>query len=134
MLKYSFSKSVTLSQVETRVHDVFSHARICKQTSSELTERLIEQIINPINEHYPSGKRKHSVFMAGYVAGLIAAGRRSIWHHYIEFCYLVDGVLYSTHKDSTKPTTEEFYARNEGYLLANAEGRHYWKGTDKAFL
>lgn len=133
MIKYSFPKSVTLSQIEMRVNDLFSTARICKQTSTELTGRLMEKVINPINEHYPSGKRKHSVFLEGYVAGLIAAGRRSIWHNDVEFCYLVDGIVYSTHKDSTRPTTEGFYARGEGNIVNNAEGRHYWKGTDKAF-
>lgn len=133
MNKFSMPKSVSLSQIETRVADCFAMAKICRMTSEQLNNRIIEHVINPSNEKYPSGKRKHSVWLAGYAAGLIAAGRNNIWHNEVEFCYNVKGVLYSTHKDSTKPVTEEFHQRGEGNILANAEGRHYWKGTDKVF-
>lgn len=133
MNKISFPKSISLMQLETKVNDVFSMAKVCHWSSSELSERCNKYLTEPINEKYPSGKRKHSTWLAGYVSGLIAANRSIIWREHVEFCYLVDGVLYSTHKDSDKPTTEQFYERGEGNILADSEGRHYWKGTDRAF-
>ncbi len=133
MLKYSMPKSVSLSQIETRVADIFYMAKTCNLTSSELASRLIDRVVDPINEKYSSGRRKHSVWLAGYVGGLISAGRNNIWRNDVEFCYLVEGILYSTHKNSTKLKTEEFYERGEGNKLANSEGRHYWIGTDKIY-
>ena len=133
MIKYSFPKSVTMSQVESRIYDIVSTVKICHLTSMEMHDRLTERVSNPLNEKYPSGKRKHCTWLAGYATGVIAAMRHSIWTNDVEFCYMVDGVLYSTHTVSDKPTTEQFYARGEGNILNNAEGRHYWKGTNKAF-
>lgn len=132
-MKHSIPASVSLSQMETRIADVFSMGIICKMTGEELDNRLREQIVDPINYRVPSGKRKHSVFLSGYVSGLIARHRSEIWQKHVEFCYLVDGVLYSTHKDSDKRKTAEFYDAGKGNVLADAPCAHYWKGSDKPY-
>ena len=128
-----FPRSVSFTQIETRINDIFEMAEICKWHSQKLTERLNDQITFPLNYKTPAGRRKHSVWLAGYAAGYIAAKRNDIWRNKVEFCYLVDGVLYSTHTASTRPTTEQFYARGEGSKLADSYGAHYWIGSDKPF-
>lgn len=131
-MKYSIPASVSLSQLETRIADIFSMGEICKMSASEIDQRLREQIIDPINYRTPKGKRKHSVFVSGYVAGLIARHRNETWQK-VEFCYLVDGVLYSTHKDSDKRKTAEFYDAGKGSVLADMPCAHFWKGSDKPY-
>lgn len=131
--QYEIMPSESLSRIESRINEVFSMAEICGWSSSELNNALTERVTNPINYKTPSGKRRHSVWLAGYVSGYIAAKRNDIWLSKVEFCYEYKGELYSTHKDTSRKSTKEFYDRNEGYILADCIGKHYWIGTDKAF-
>lgn len=132
---YNIPRSVTLSELQTRVNDVFSSGIICKMTSTEITKRLVDRVCEPLNARTPAGRRKHSAYLAGYVQGLVDKWRADIWRYHVEFCYTVDGVLYSTHKDSARRKTAEFYAAGKGVeLTAHAEsGRHYWKNSEKAY-
>ena len=131
--KYEIMPSESIARIESRINEIFTMAEICKWSASRLHEVLTERVINPINYKTASGKRRHSVWLSGYVSGYIAAKRNDIWQSKVEFCYEYKGELYSTHKNSTRKTTQEFYDRNEGYILADCVGKHYWMGTDKAF-
>jgi len=117
----------TLHDIETRIADIYSMARICKWSSVRIGEELKARIYEPLNARYPSGKRKHTQYEAGYAAGVIARYRSEIWEKDVEFCYLVDGILYSTHKQSNRPTTEVFYKAGNGNVLADSPNAHYWK-------
>lgn len=125
--------SITLTQLEERINSIFHMAEICKWNHNELTDRLIEQVIQPLNQRTKSGRRRHSPYVEGYAAGIIAAQRSRIWREKVEFCFLVDGVLYSTWKNTTRRKTQEFYDRNEGHILANAPSSHYWLNSDKVY-
>ena len=131
--KYEIMPSESIARIESRINEIFTMAEICKWSSAELNDRLVERIINPINYKTPSRKRRHSVWMAGYVSGYIAAKRNEIWQSKVEFCYEYKGELYSTHKDTSRKSTKEFYDRNEGHILAGCVGKHYWKDSNKAF-
>lgn len=132
-MKYEIMPSTTMSQIETLINDVFSMAEICKWPSSKLTEELTERISNPLNYKTPGGRRRHSVWISGYAAGIIAAKRSDIWRNKVEFCYEVNGELFSTWNKSNRKTTKEFYDRGEGNILSNSKGRHYWIDSDKPF-
>ena len=132
-MKYQFPKSVTMSAIELRVNDVFSMAISCKMTSTELTKILVDRVFAPLNFRWANGRRKHSIYLSGYAQGLVDARRADIWRNHVEFCYLVDGVLYSTHAKSTKRKTEEFYSAGRGDVLAKAVGAHYWRDSDKIY-
>lgn len=135
-MKYNIMPSVGLSQIETRIADIFSMAKICHMTSHNLSARLNEQIIDPLNYRTPSGKRRHSVWFCGYAAGIIARMRSEIWQQHVEFCYDIGGILYSTHTDSDKPSTDHFYGKDISglsELFTSENGRHYWKHTDKPY-
>lgn len=130
---FDIMPSESISRIESRINEVFTMAEICGWHSSKLNDVLMERIINPINHKTASGKRRHSVWLAGYVSGYIASKRNDIWRNKVEFCYEYNGELYSTHKESKHKTTQEFYDRNEGYILSGCKGAHYWKGTNKPF-
>lgn len=125
---------LSLTQWETRIADFYSSTRSFRLTSAEMQERRQTYILSELSRKH--GKRAvYSAYVAGYVAGLEAAHRAEMYRFHLEYCFCVDGVLYSTHRDSTHRKTEEFYARGEGHILGNAPVHgHYWKGTDKPYF
>lgn len=123
---------LNLTQFEYRVAEVYSTIRICRMTHAEAIAEVKRLITDEAYRKYANGRHVYSVWTRGFVSGLDRAHYNALWRE-VEFCYLVDGVLYSTHKTSTHRLTEEFYARGEGHLLSKAEGRHYWLGTDKPY-
>lgn len=125
---------LSMTQFETRVSDVFSMSIICGQTSGELQDRLTKHIFNEVSRTTGASKRKvYSVYMSGFVQGLITAARADLYKNHLEFCYLIEGVLYSTHKTSEKQTTDQFYKNDTYKVLHNAPNGHYWKKSNKPF-
>lgn len=107
------------------VIDCFSCSRSFKSTHGWHMQRMNERVWDRLPKNTPQHVRS-------YVHGYAVALWDALYRYDLEFCYLgTDGVLYSTHKDSVHRKTEEFYARNEGHLLGQLPGNHYWKGTDK---
>ena len=55
------------------------------------------------------------VKITNYAYGYLAAITENLYNDFqqnLEFCYLYEGVLYSTHKDSLRPTTEILHNLN----------------------
>lgn len=125
---------LNLSQWETRVHDVFSMARICKMTQAQIHESVQSQIYDELHRKHGGKRAVYSAYVHGFVSGLLRAEQNTIMRNDVEFCYLVDGVLFSTHKDTDKRQTEEFYARDAGSELSNAPSGFVWKGTVKPYF
>lgn len=114
------------SHLKGRLGDVYASARIFHLTSKQLNKRAFG-IYDGLPKDIPRHVRE---FIRGYEARL----QDELYQRDLEFCYLYDGVLYSTHKESTHRLTEEFYDRNEGHLLCNCPNGHYWKGTNKPYF
>jgi hypothetical protein len=133
-LKYSIPKSVLLSQIETRIRDIFSMGTICKWSSQKFNDELKEKIYEPLNYKSQSGKRKHSVYVAGYASGIIDTLRNNLYLNDLEFCYLYNGELITTHRKSNRKTTEFVYELNKGNELADCPNGHYWKDSDKPYF
>jgi hypothetical protein len=126
------SPILSMMQWQTRVSDVYSTIRVCKMSYTDSLEYVEKHIYSELNRKH--GKRAvYNAYIHGYVYGLMVAARNDIWRNHVEFCYKVDGVLYSTHSDSDKRKTEEFHSVGMGNVLSNAEGCHYWKGSDKPY-
>lgn len=125
---------LSTSQIETRLGDIYSTAYITKPTSAELHERL-NNFLAELCERTPGGRRRYSVETIGYARGYARALDNQIMREQVEFVYrsLHSGYIYSTHKQSTHKSTEEFYEKGEGALLGEMEAAHVWKGTDKPF-
>lgn len=134
--QYSIPASVTMTQLATRIRDIFSHVRIYKGTSDELNAQLIEKVTGPLNYRTPRGRRKHSPYLLGYAQGVIDSERENLFMNYLEFCILVDGEIFSTRrqKDTTRRTTEVFYSTNQGHILNDAPHGFYWKDSDKRYF
>ena len=129
-MKYSFSKSVTMHEVKARINEIFQMATICGYSNLIICEQLNDKIYTPLGERYSNGRRKHSVWLSGYAQGIIDSWRDRLYFEYLEFCYVVNGELLSTHKTSKRRTTREF----ENYqVLSNCESSHYYKHVDKVF-
>jgi hypothetical protein len=130
------NKILKMYEWESRIREVFSMAKICRMTQDEMIQRMQELVFDELNrkQGIKNPKNVYSAYMHGFVEGLIYAGRNDLFRNYLEFCYKVDGILYSTWKDSSHRNTEEFYARQEGNKLADAENHFYWQGTDKIYF
>ena len=70
--------------------------------------------------------------MAQYAKGYDMALHNQLWRNDLEFCYVVDGVLYSTHKDSCHNNAEVFYDRGSEFMDSLERG-HYWKNSSVKF-
>ena len=125
---------LSMMQFENRVNDVFSMSIICGQTSEELQAKIQTHLFDELNRTTGASNRKvYSVYISGFVQGLITAARADLYKNHLEFCYSIEGVLYSTHKTSEKQTTEQFYKNDTYKVLHSAPNGHYWKTSNKPF-
>jgi hypothetical protein len=126
---------LSMSQIETRIADIFSMAKLCHYSSEYLNLRLNDTVHSELSR--TTGKirkqRVYSDYLKGFASGLIRAHTAQIYAENLEFCYLVDGILYSTHKLSSKPKTEIFYAAENGRVLNDVPNGHYWKNSNSLF-
>jgi hypothetical protein len=128
------SQILTQSQWRTRVNDTLSMIRLCHMDSVKAYEYGEKHIRTELRRVTGTASRRvYSAYVQGYVQALMDAGMDGFYRNDLEFCYLQDGVLFATGKNSEKRKTEEFYASDTGHLLSNLPSGHYWKGTDKAY-
>lgn len=120
---------LSLSQWDTRVSETYSIIIISKCTHQKSLELVDKYIHAELNSKTPKGRHRYTNYVRGYVQGLISAHRHMIWKDRVEFCFLVDGELYSTHKDSCHKLTSEIDAQ----ILLSAKGNHYWKNSSKVY-
>lgn len=103
----------------TRIRDRFNAAKIYKPTSKHIHSQVLE-----IMEDVKSCPGWVRDYIRGYYECLFD----SLWQH-MEFCYEVNGVLYTTNRNSDKPHWDTLPDYNmKGKLCA-----HYWFGTDKPY-
>lgn len=123
------NSNLTMSQWETRVAETFSVIVLSRTTHEHALEIINRRIYTELNSRTKT-RARYTQYIKGFVQGLITAHRARIFQNEVEFCYIVDGVLYSTHKNSTHKSTEEFYQNGTGHLLNDAKSGLYWKGTE----
>lgn len=121
---YSFPRTVTLDQIKVRINDIYGIAVSTGMSHTDICNRLAERLWQPLGERYPSGKAKHNKYLQGYAYGLVEAWRDQIWRHHVEFCYLLDGELYSTHRESLRKRTCDV---PDASVFCDCESAHYWK-------
>jgi hypothetical protein len=113
------------AQAVSNVFGIFSSARIYKSTSTEINDRFLN-----LKKSLPKGTPQWIThFLDGMREVLVA----NLYFDALEFCYLVDGKLYSTSKESDRYygkheiTPEELHNRQES-------SGHYWIDTNKVFF
>ena len=77
-------------------------------------------------------------WVRAYFSGQADLLFKQLYQNELEFCYLLEGDLYSVWKKSTHKTTDELYRAGRGHELALANEEqvpraHYWRGTDIIF-
>lgn len=135
-IKYSFSKSVSMFEIADRIENIFSRAIIFKSTQAEILAELTAKIYDPLHYRTPAGRRKHSPYLSGFAHGFVRAKFNELAASHHEFCYLLDGELYTTHNtpNPSRRTTKEIYDAERGQELCDAPSAIYWKGTDKIYF
>jgi hypothetical protein len=127
-------KILGMGEFKTRVGDVFNMIKVCRMTHTASLDLIKEKLWNEADRKHGE-RRVYSNFMRGYVQGLIDAQRDDIERNHLEFCYLVDGVYFTTSKQDTgKRKTEEFYdGTGKARILSDSPNGSMWKGTDKIY-
>ena len=125
--------NLTISSLEQRINSIYSSAITCSSTAQAIRDKLNAQVYAELNSKYANGRNKYTNWLKGFASGYIMAKNDYIMNNLVEFCYDVDGVLYSTHKKTDKRSTKEFYANGKGQLLGSYNGNYYWKHNNKPY-
>lgn len=129
---------LTLTQWETRIADCFAQSRIYASTQTLHLERLDRVVNTEVNRKH--GKRAvYPTWVKGFVCGFAGACDAAMMRNDIEFCYIVDGVMYSVRDNSTHLTTGHYCdvvnPETGGAVLCQDDTARglFWRGTDKRF-
>ena len=124
-----------MGEFKNAVADLFSSARIMRVTHEQFLDMRERYVMNELRRVTPTARKPvYTQFMHGYVTGLMDCEMAALYRYHLEFGYVdSDGVIYSTHADSTHRKTEEFISTDRGSLLGEMPRCHFWKGTDKPF-
>jgi hypothetical protein len=126
----SIDRSLKLQkQAVSRLQEIYSTARIVGLSSAEVQEMRSERVSRVLTQ------AKAPEWVHTYVQGYEACIVDGLYRNELEFCYVgPDGTMYSTHKETTHRSTEEWYAAGKGHELGNLPAGHFWKGTARAWF
>lgn len=102
--------------------DLFHQAKMYYPTNNELTKRYIE-----IKERL---LKKTPYWVTSYLDGYREALIADLYKNHLDFRYIINGVMVSTHKQS------DIYLEKMGFNWSDcnhAPCGHYWTGTEKPF-
>jgi hypothetical protein len=118
---------------ETRVADTYSMIESCRMNSADTLAYIRKWIDAELTRKHGS-RAVYSQYLQGFVRGMCRARDNRIMRDLVEFCYVENGVLFSTHRESAHRKTEEFYSAGRGCELAGMPSGFFWKGTDKPYF
>ena len=124
-------KNITLSELKNQIVSIYNSARLFKQSQTELQTKLQTTIYHPLNELYSNGRRKFPNSMYYFALGVSYTMADRILNEYTEFCYIYNGELYSTHRESTHNTTKML---DNLSVLNDCASHFYWKNSDKIYF
>lgn len=121
------TQKITMQQIESRINSMFNSAKLFK-ADAEYIRAEYTKLSSELNSRTSSGKLRYSKFLSAYAFGYRMALNNQLWQNELEFCYVVDGVIYSTHKDSIHNCADKFYSLGSEFM-DRAERGHYWKNS-----
>jgi hypothetical protein len=128
------AKLLDLDAWESRVKFVFDSARTDCMSWPDV-KRLCDVHIYPELGRRKSERRYYGQYVVGVVAGMIRAYQNIFYDSYVEFCYKVDGVLYTINrKDSQRPHIDLIIEMGRAAELQKAASGFYWKTADKIYF
>ena len=111
-----------------RISNVFQ-AAIDGQLSYDVLNCLLKaHIYNDLGSVHDNGLPVYSESARNYVRDLVEQGFVRLFSDHLEYCYSLDGVLYSTHKSST-----HLLASSVPTVLDYRTGARYWRGSSTVF-
>ncbi len=125
------TQKITMQQVESKINSMFNSAKLSK-LDAEYIRSEYNKLSVELNSRTPSGKLRYSKFLSAYAFGYRMALNNQLWQNELEFCYVYNDELYSTHRTSTHKNAELLYSRSSDFMDSLERG-HYWKNTNKKF-
>jgi hypothetical protein len=122
---------LSMQQVESRIYSIFSSAKLQK-SSAECIREEYSKLSAELNSRTKSGKLRYSKFMNAYAFGYRMALNNRLWRDDLEFCYVFDGIIYSTHERSSHKNAECLYYKGSDFMDSLDRG-HYWKNSSVKF-
>lgn len=118
----------------SQLDSLFGVAKSCKYDAQVVHERFAS-LLQELKTRTPSGKNRYPYYLRQYVIGYHDALHQHTWTNELEFCYVYQGELYSTHKTSIHKNAKLLYLNreNSSVFMDSLERGHYWKGTNKKF-
>jgi hypothetical protein len=124
----------TLRQIENRIDGIYNSAAITKINGDEIHEQLNEHVFEPLNSKTPRGRNRYTKHERYFAKGYSMARYNDVMNWKTEHCYLVDGELYSTNKNTTKRRTNELHDAGRSRELNDAPSAIYWLNSDKIYF
>jgi hypothetical protein len=104
------------------IRDIFSRARIFKNSHQEILEEYQKLISN-----LPKGTPK---WLKGYLRGRFETANEFHRELFTEFCYQIGGEWYTTHKESTRARLTD----HQTVIKENIKGHFVYKDSDKIYF
>ena len=111
-----------------RINTVFQ-AAIDGQLSNDVLKCLLKaHIYTDLDGKHDNWLPLYSDSTKNYVRGLVEQGFDRLFSDHLEYCYSLDGVLYSTYKSST-----HLHTSSVPTVLDYRTGARYWRGSSTVF-
>ena len=107
------------------LQDIIHSAIMFKTTSKSFNEQCVK-----MKNNLP---KKTPLWVINYLEGYRDANIDFIYHKELEFCYKLDGKLYSIHRDSKRNYEKHGFTPQQCCNNQESSG-HYWKDTDKPWF
>lgn len=112
-------------QLASRITSIYNSAKYTKPTSSELNAQ-----VRAVKNTAPKGT---PYWVISYLEGIVDVHQGILYKDHLEFCYNVNGKLYSILSDSDR------YYEKHGITPRDLTewqvvGGHYWKDTDRVYF
>jgi hypothetical protein len=112
-------------KMKNAVYSAFSSAKHCKSTAKELNDRLLDS--------WNSNQKGIPYWVFSYLEGMREVLQNDLYQNHLEFCYTLNGTLYSIRKES-----DYYYEKHnidpEQLSKKSTMSGHYWIDTDKPFF
>jgi len=108
---------------ETRVMDLMSKAKIFKMESCNIHSEFIN-----LKESLP---KRTPYYITTYLDGMYRFGTNMFYRYNLEFCYWINNIKYSVHRDSNMYYEKYSIKPSE---LCDMPCGHYWKDSDKLYF
>lgn len=126
------NKKLLMYDFEQRILSIFRDAAVYYWDHKKIMEQYKLLVNIELNSKTPKAKPRYTNYMKGFVFGYYLACSNKYYAE-MEFCYLIDGRLYTIAKKSKRPSIEIFYGKNQANKISNAPHGTYYKDKDIKF-